>query len=222
VNTLISFFNEKKREKNVLLIDCDSKPLINAGIIKEIIEKTLIKIDETWNEVITISTDSASYMKAFVESIKNNNNKIIHINDISHLIHVSIFHGFGINEMVKIRKLIIKFRNLFVNSNVLLHQFNELLNQNARNDKKIRQVVDHRWFSYYLTLNDIIEVWPILLEFIETHKSTKIEKIRELLNETNSVKVLQFLSAFKPFLNHYIYVKNHSNLINRIVKNYIK
>jgi len=62
---LISFYNERKKEKTLLLIDC---AVINAGKIKNISENALMKIDKTWNDVITISTDSASYMKKLYDA----------------------------------------------------------------------------------------------------------------------------------------------------------
>ena len=49
----------EKMKKTLLLIDC---AVINAEKIKNISEYELMKIDKTCNDVITISTDSASYM----------------------------------------------------------------------------------------------------------------------------------------------------------------
>ena len=98
VNTLISFYNERKKEKTVLLIDCAVSDLINAGKIKNISENALMKTDKKWNDVITISTYSASYMKKFCN-----------------LVHMSVHYGFKINDMVNIRNLIIKFGNLSLN-----------------------------------------------------------------------------------------------------------
>ena len=49
-------------------------------------------------------------------------------------------------------------------------EFNELLEKNSIPIKKPQQVVDHRWFSYYRTSLDIIELWSYLCDFINTYK----------------------------------------------------
>jgi hypothetical protein len=202
VNTLISFYNGLKKEKMVLLIDCTASNLINAGKIKVIADNAITKIGKTWNDVINISSDSATYMKKFVESIQiTNNSQLVHINDIAHLVHVSVYYGFKIDEMEEVRSLIIKFGNLFLNSNSLLNEFYSLLSENGRDNKKVKQVVDHRWFSYYLTINDIIDLWPYLCEFIDTHNSTKIDKIKNILiNETNRIKIFAIFKSIQSFL----------------------
>jgi hypothetical protein len=92
-----------------------------------------------------------------------------------------VSYGFKIDEMEEIRSLIIKFVNLFLNSNSLFNEFYSLLNENGRDNKKVKQMVDHRWFSYYLTINDMIDLWAHLSEFIDTYNSTKIDKIKNIL-----------------------------------------
>jgi hypothetical protein len=65
----------------VLLIECNS---INVGKIKEIAENAITKIGKTWNDVINISNDSATYMKKFVGSVQiTNNSELVNINDIA-------------------------------------------------------------------------------------------------------------------------------------------
>ena len=104
-------------------------------------------------------------MKKFCNLVQfENNNHLIQINDIAHLVHMSVYYGFMINGIVNIRSLLIKFGNLFLNSNLLINQFYSLLNENGRDNKK---VVDHRWFSYFLAINDIVDLWSYLCEFID-------------------------------------------------------
>src|SRR5437868_2248112 len=107
-------------------------------------------------------------MKKFSETVKSEENStIVHINDIAHLIHVSIHYAFLIFEMKEIREIIIKFGALFKNANVLQNNFYELLSSNGRTFKKVKAVTDHRWFSYYESILDIIELWPYLCEFLK-------------------------------------------------------
>ena len=65
---------------------------------------------------------------------------------------MSAHNGFMINDMVNIKSLIIKFGN----SNLLINQFYSLLNKNGKENKKVKKVVDRRWFFYFLAINDIV------------------------------------------------------------------
>ncbi len=202
VNTLITFFDEKTKSKKVTLIDCTLTDRVNAGIMKEIIEKSITKMGKTWQDIITISSDSASYMLKLTDSLKKDcKNNLIHINDISHLIHVSISHAFSIKNMEEIREIIIKFGNLFVNANILRVEFYNILKENAVSEKIPKQVVVHRWFSYYITMNDIIELWTYLINFIDSNKSKKILKLKSILgNEKKRHKVYHFIKNEIEFL----------------------
>jgi hypothetical protein len=191
-----------KNKKCVLLIDCSATESVNAGKIKQIAESAITNIGKTWNDVITVSTDSASYMKKFFETVKREcNPQLVHINDIAHLVHVSVSYGFAIKEMKEIRDLILRFGNLFLNSNSLLNDFNSLLEENGKTHRKLKHVVDHRWFSYYETMVDIIDLWPFLCEFIDTHKSKKIDKIKAILNDdSNKVKFFLTIKGIETYL----------------------
>jgi hypothetical protein len=108
----------------VTFIDCKLTGRVNAGIMKEIIEKFITKMEKNWQDIITISSDSACYLFKLTNSLKKDcKNNLIHINDISHLIHVSSSHAFSIKNMEEIREIIIKFGNLFVNANILRVEF---------------------------------------------------------------------------------------------------
>jgi hypothetical protein len=64
-------------------------------------------------------------MEKFFEAVKREcNPQIVHINDIVHLVHVSVSHGFAIKQVKQIRDLILRFGNLFLNSNSLLNNLN--------------------------------------------------------------------------------------------------
>ncbi len=68
-------------------------------------------------------------------------------------------------------------------------------------EKIPKQVVVHRWFSYYITMNDIIELWTYLINFIDSNKSKKILKLKSILgNEKKRQKVYHIIKNEIEFL----------------------
>jgi hypothetical protein len=209
VNTLISFYDKIQRCKRVTLIDCSTVDRVNAGVIRDIMEKSIKKVEKNWNDVLTISSDSASYMLRFFDSLKDENEKIFHINDIAHLIHNSVHNAFTLSEMSEIRQIIIKFGNLFVKANILRSEFYHILKENSIKEKIPRKTIDHRWFSYYYTMNDIIDLWPYLLEFIDSNKSQKIDKLKSLLSgDTKRQKIHAIIRNLILLLKPILVIQN--------------
>jgi hypothetical protein len=203
VNTLCSFYDENIKTKSILLIDCSVLKIFDHNSFITLTNSILKTYEKFWSDVIAISTDSASYALKYAQVIKETQNfNIHHINDISHLIHVAVIHGFRSNKMRVLREIIISFGNLFLNANKMNEEFNELLEKKTIPIKKPQQVVDHRLFSYYRTSLDIIELWSYLCDFINTYKfsSRKVESIKVLLgNDLDKMLVFVTLNGIVDF-----------------------
>ncbi len=92
---LCSFYDGNSKTKSILLIDCSVLKICDHNSIIILINSILKTYEKVWSDVIAISTDSASYALKYAQDIKETQNfNIHHINDISHLIHVAVIHGF--------------------------------------------------------------------------------------------------------------------------------
>ncbi len=177
VNTLIAFYDRKSKTKSILLIDCSFLKSCDHNSLITLTNNILETFEKKWTDVLALSTDSASYAIKYSQLIRERHN------DISHLIHVAVIKGFKSDELRFIREIIISFGNLFVNASKLNEAFYELLETNGLKAKKPNQVVEHRWFSYFKTSQDIIELWSYLIEFVDYNSSKKITSIKTLLGD---------------------------------------
>ncbi len=66
--------------------------------------KVLENIGKELNDVIAIASDSASYMNKAIGELSNDN--ILHVNDVSHLIHNCIIEGFKVSEIQTLKAFI--------------------------------------------------------------------------------------------------------------------
>jgi hypothetical protein len=203
LSILVSFFDKEIKGKNILLLDlsiiikCDSINVLNK--IAQVLEKYGIN----WDDVLAISTDSAEYMRKMVKDIKTFQNKnILHVPDISHLIHVSIIEALKLEEFEQLRDVLLKFGNLFINANQLLSKFHEILSKYGHKLKKPPQVVDSRWFSYYDTALEVKDLWSYLCEFIDGNEnfSSKVSNLNKILidRQVIYIKLNYFIEILKP------------------------
>ncbi len=153
---LCSFYDENSKTKSIQLIDCSVLKICDHNSIIILTNSILKTYEKVWSDVIAISTDSASYALKYAQGIKETQNfNIHHINDISHLIHVAVIHGFKSNKMRALREIIISFGNLFLNANKMNEEFKELLEKTLyllRNLNKLLitdgfHITEHHWIS---------------------------------------------------------------------------
>jgi hypothetical protein len=113
LNTLIAIYDNKS--KSILLIDCSFGESCDHNSLITLTNTILQNLNKGWTDILTISTDSASYAIKCSQLIKERHNpNIDHINDISHLIHVAVVNGFKCNKFRLTRELIISFQILFI------------------------------------------------------------------------------------------------------------
>jgi hypothetical protein len=207
VNTLVSFIDPSSKEKSVLLIDTSIVKRCTTSMISALLADVLHRYEKSWDDVLAIASDSANYMKSLVNDIRaSNNEKLLHVNDIAHLIHVTVNEALNHESYKEVREILLKMGNLFVHASTLENEFHIILKENEEEPRKPPQVVDHRWFSYFETAFVVQELWTHLIVFIEStksvEKSNKVIKLRELLQAFDKqiifTKINHFVDSLKP------------------------
>jgi hypothetical protein len=113
LNTLIAIYDNKS--KSILLIDCSFGESCDHNSLITLTNIILQNLNKGWTDILTISTDYASYAIKCSQLIKERHNpNIDHINDILHLIHVAVVNGFECNKFRLKRELIISFQILLI------------------------------------------------------------------------------------------------------------
>ena len=153
VNTLISFYNSSTKNKSVLLVDTSLMKSCNSTTLALLQSKVLKDIDKDWDDVIELSTVSSAYMKKLSIDVKGAYNpKLLHFNDVGHLVHVAIDVASWSQFMNDLRKVIIKFLALFKHAAKLERLFRSLCVNNGLTEDKVCKppaVVTTRWYSFY-------------------------------------------------------------------------
>jgi hypothetical protein len=130
VSTLVSFYDQIKNTKSVLLLDSSIFNANNASEMYKVLENVLDNYDKQWSDVIALCSDSASDMRSAFKSIKALNSHLWHIADIAHLINVSINEALKLESFLDIRRIVIKFGALFVYANNLFLIFSNICSLN--------------------------------------------------------------------------------------------
>ena len=101
----------------------------NSTTLALLQSKVLKDIDKDWDDVIGLSTDSAAYTKKLSIDVKEAYNpKLLHFNDVGHLVHVAIDVALRSQFMNDVRKVIIKFGALFKHAAKLERLFRSVSN----------------------------------------------------------------------------------------------
>jgi len=66
----------------------------------------LTKFEKTYDYVIAIFSDSASYLEKMISELKQSINiKVFHIKDVAHLIHISVDKALNLTEFAAVKDL---------------------------------------------------------------------------------------------------------------------
>jgi hypothetical protein len=135
VNVLFSFFDERVKTKSVFLVDVCFPRQVNSVSISNTLTTSLTKFDKTYDDVIAIFSDSASYLEKMISELKQSiNSKVFHIKDVAHLIHISVDKALNLNEFAAVKDLIIKIGAFFKQSFKELQSFTDLLEKHFTRD----------------------------------------------------------------------------------------
>lgn len=208
VNTLISFFNDSSGKKTVFLVDTCLVKASNSTTLGFVLDRVLRELDKNWVDVIGLSSDSTNYMNKLYNDLKPYNPKLLHFNDVCHLIHIAIEFALKSDEFDVLRKVIIKFGAVFKHANKLEQHFKEICLSNGLPEKELVKpsvVVKIRWYSFYESALCTLKLWRYLMIFID-HSDTKGEKVTKLLqllgnNENRQnlyVKLIFVIEVLKP------------------------
>ena len=179
----------------VALVDTSIMASCNSTSVALLLSQALKKVDKDWLDVIGLSTDSAAYMQKLFADVKTAYNpKILHFNDVAHLIHVAIDTALHSQSMDSLRKVVTKFGAVFKHASKLEQSFRSLCLRNGL-DKvhKPPAVVPTRWYSFYECAIAIKCLWRYLLLFVDLPASQASEKVKtlcELLGDTRNRQLL--------------------------------
>ena len=121
------------------------------------------------------------------------NNKLHHINDVSHLVHNCVTKALNCESMA-VTTLVMKFGALFETSNKLLQQFYSLLNSYGVELQKPPKAIESRWFALLRTAKVVQKLLQYLCEFSDgllnaSNKNAKVVKIVYLLGNQENRRI---------------------------------
>ena len=184
VNTLVSFCDNSKSEakKVVLLVDTCLLKACNSTTLAFVLARVLSEIHKDWVDVIGLASDSTNYMHKLYNDVLPYNPKLLHFNDVCHLIHVAIDHALHCTKFDLLRKVVIKFGSIFKHANKFEQHFKEICLANGLQESELKKpsaVVMIRWYSVYESSLTTLKLWRYLLMFID-HAATDGEKAKNL------------------------------------------
>jgi hypothetical protein len=172
VNTLFCYHNKEKNTKEVVLADTSILRAVNSTSLSVLLSKVLGEYGKGFRDVMAISSDSAEYLSKLVRDLQMSyNQKLLHIKDIPHLIHVAIDFAIQSKAMADIRQVVIKFGAIFKHAAKLERLFYQICQGNGLSDEetcKPPAVVPTRWFSFYHSATITRRMWQHLLTFIDS------------------------------------------------------
>ena len=130
------------------------------------------------------------------------NQKLPHIKDIPHLIHVAIDFAIQSEAMTDIRQVVIRFGAIFKHAAKLERLFYQICQGNGLSDEEICKpsvVVPTRWFSFYHSATITRRLWQHLLTFLDS-RQCQGEKANALKTLLDNDKQRQFLLIKLVFL----------------------
>jgi len=183
VNTLFAFYDNNTKSKAVLLVDCNIEKRCNSVSMAVLLNRVLSDYGVHWKNIIGIASDSAEYMnKMFSDLCISENNRMIHINDSAHLLHIIVDNAFKIESFKEIVNILDKLGKLFKNSNKIRDIFFDICDDNNSPQKIPKVFITSRWFSILRTANDVQELWPCLILLLNRKDLQKNKKVQKLLN----------------------------------------
>ena len=132
--------------------------------------RVLSNIDKEWTDVIGLASDSTNYINKLYNDLLPFNSKLIHFNDVCHLVHVATDHALHCDEFDVLRRVVIKFGSVFKHANKLEQHFKEICLINGLPEaelKKLSVVVMIRWYSFFESSLTTLKLWWYLLMFLD-------------------------------------------------------
>ena len=180
----------------------------NSTTLAFVFDRVLREIDKEWNDIIGLASDSTNYMNNLYDNLKPFNSKLLHFNDVCHLIHVAIDFALQCEEFSILRKMVIKFGAGFKHANKLEQHFKEICLSNGLQEKDLSKpsaVVPIRWYSFFESAQGTLKLWHYLMIFTD-HPNTageNVTKLKELLGSNANrqslyVKLIFAKELLKP------------------------
>jgi hypothetical protein len=102
------------------------------------------------------------------------NSKLLHFNDIAHLIHIAVDTALHSPSMNMVQKVVTKFGAIFKHAHKLERSFKELCQNNGLEEDQIHKpptVIHIRWYSFYESAVKTKFLWRYLLMFVDSPSS---------------------------------------------------
>lgn len=172
--------------------------------MRNILQKCLCLLNKNWTDIKTISSDSASYMKAMVRNIRAECGvpDLVHCTDIAHLIHVAVNTTLNCgDELASIaKKFVIKIGALFRHSPKLFRVYEEACVAVDLSVIRPSKIILIRWFSFYEGVQKVIRMWQAIKVFLDKAKrnqgainNKKLNDILFVYSLTDSVNIYAYL-----------------------------
>ena len=197
-----------EEKKVICLIDTCIVKASNSTTLAFVLDRVLREIGKKWDDVIGLASDSTNYMIKLYNDLKAHNPKLLHFNDVCHLIHVAVDFALQCEGFSIIRKVIIKFGAVFKHAKMLEQHYKEICRSNGLPENELSKpsaVVNIRWYSFFELAQGTLKLWRYLLIFIDHPDSVgeKVTKLKELLGNNENrqslyVKLIFVLELLKP------------------------
>ena len=207
VNTLISFYDDSRGKKVVHLIYTCIVKANNSTTLAFVLDRVLREIGKKWDDVIGLASDSTNYMIKLYNDLKALTPKLLHFNDVCHLIHIAVDFALQCEGSSILRKVIIKFGAVLKHANKLEQHFKEICRSNGLPKKELSKpsaVVNICWYSFFESAQGTLKLWRYLLIFNDHPDSVgeKVTKFKELLgnNENRQSLYVKLIFVTELFL----------------------
>lgn len=168
--TLASFFDRDTKTKRTVLIDVEFISLVNHSSVCASLDNAVACVDKTYDDIIAIATDSASYMKSMIKKIRTEKNipNLIHVSDVAHLVHIAVDKAIGCGSPLAIscKQFVTKMGAVFKNSPKMYAAYKSVCNSMDMDAIKPPAFVPIRWTSYFDTVITVIKMWQPIKVFL--------------------------------------------------------
>lgn len=161
---------------------------VNYGTVSSAIIQSLVKIKIDFSNVVTFTTDNASYMlKAFNTVLKPVLFNCSHVTCFAHI--VALLGEVWRSGLPNLDSAIACLKSIFVRSNQRKRRFVEFLKDNsAQNPSNFPIPVETRWNTWFISVEFLAKHYDLVVKFVdkelETEENSALLKLKSLfLNE---------------------------------------
>ncbi|XP_064414305.1 uncharacterized protein LOC135357041 [Latimeria chalumnae] len=228
INALAVFYSDKNKSVNTILLKSSVVLQCNAGVMSVWIQDVLTEYGLTWENCVSINSDSAMYMQRLVKDLKEMHPNLLHIPCIAHLLHVAIDQALKTNQFRNINKFVVHFPAIFKHANKQRRAFFKVCASNNISPSDLHvppHVVPSHWFSWLAAAKYIHAHWDSVTEFLtketDAVTSKKAAKLRVMVEDDGNQQELYCKLSFAcAFLGkiHTVHLQMETNapLIHRI------